>query len=309
MDRPAGDAVPTINQPYTIRRRPYPSPGRPRDRAAVGRGDRRLHVGGSTQERSRLPIDSGDADGGHHGRAQRADRPDTVFSSPSASDFPFYHLWLSERGDVLDPQGTGATATRRLPLPEGTPGLPATETRFLKGDRRLVTSSPGPGRWSPTRWSRSTRADISQPVLRRPDGHEGGQMIRRGTRGRAGITLTEILISIMIMGVGLVSLATLFPLGLLAAPQRGSGCRARRFLAESAAADLATRNLLVQVVVPPPESVPGTVGAVLPATPMTPGFRTATSVHGDHPWTGRRPSANLRVPGLPVGLRPALASP
>ncbi len=40
-------------------------------------------------------------------------------------------------------------------------------------------------------------------------------MIRRGTRGRAGITLTEILISIMIMGVGLVSLATLFPLGLL----------------------------------------------------------------------------------------------
>ncbi len=40
-------------------------------------------------------------------------------------------------------------------------------------------------------------------------------MIRRGVRGRAGITLTEILISIMIMGVGLVSLATLFPLGLM----------------------------------------------------------------------------------------------
>ena len=40
-------------------------------------------------------------------------------------------------------------------------------------------------------------------------------MTRRGSRGRAGITLTEILISILIMGVGLVSLATLFPLGLL----------------------------------------------------------------------------------------------
>ena len=31
----------------------------------------------------------------------------------------------------------------------------------------------------------------------------------------AGITLTEILISILILGVGLVSLATLFPIGLL----------------------------------------------------------------------------------------------
>jgi hypothetical protein len=43
----------------------------------------------------------------------------------------------------------------------------------------------------------------------------------RGTTGRAsgtlrrGITLTEILIAIMILGVGLVSLATLFPIGLL----------------------------------------------------------------------------------------------
>jgi hypothetical protein len=34
-------------------------------------------------------------------------------------------------------------------------------------------------------------------------------------RGRSGITLTEILISILIMGIGMISLATLFPLGLL----------------------------------------------------------------------------------------------
>lgn len=68
-------------------------------------------------------------------------------------------------------------------------------------------------------------------------------MIRRGSRGRAGITLTEILISIMIMGVGLVSLATLFPLGLLRL--RAAAIKSRSaFLVESAAADLATRNLL-----------------------------------------------------------------
>ncbi len=40
-------------------------------------------------------------------------------------------------------------------------------------------------------------------------------MIARSARARSGITLTEILISILIMGVGLISLATLFPLGLL----------------------------------------------------------------------------------------------
>ena len=40
-------------------------------------------------------------------------------------------------------------------------------------------------------------------------------MIARVSRARRGITLVEILISILIMGVGLISLATLFPLGLL----------------------------------------------------------------------------------------------
>jgi type II secretory pathway pseudopilin PulG len=40
-------------------------------------------------------------------------------------------------------------------------------------------------------------------------------MISPGLRPRSGITLTEILIAILIMGVGLISLATLFPLGLL----------------------------------------------------------------------------------------------
>ena len=40
-------------------------------------------------------------------------------------------------------------------------------------------------------------------------------MIARTLRPRSGITLTEILIAILIMGVGLISLATLFPLGLI----------------------------------------------------------------------------------------------
>ena len=40
-------------------------------------------------------------------------------------------------------------------------------------------------------------------------------MTRRPAGTRAGITLTEVLISILIMGVGLISLATLFPLGMV----------------------------------------------------------------------------------------------
>ncbi len=129
---------PTIDQPYTIRRRPYPSPGA---RAVELPSDVVIDAStwDSTRERSRLPIDSGtltvDIMVGPDGQIV----PNTLYSSPAASDLPFFHLWLGERGDVMVPRGTGTAATRRLPVPEGTPGLPATEARSLKGDRRLVT--------------------------------------------------------------------------------------------------------------------------------------------------------------------------
>ncbi|MGE3821211.1 MAG: hypothetical protein AB7I30_17495 [Isosphaeraceae bacterium] len=64
-------------------------------------------------------------------------------------------------------------------------------------------------------------------------------------KGRSGITLTEILISIMIMGVGIVSLATLFPLGLIRMRNAQRLTRGA-FLLESASSDLASRNLLDQ---------------------------------------------------------------
>jgi hypothetical protein len=68
-------------------------------------------------------------------------------------------------------------------------------------------------------------------------------MIRRMGRARAGITLTEILIAILIMGVGLTSLATLFPLGLLRLRDAQRWSRAK-YLQDVAASDLESRHLL-----------------------------------------------------------------
>jgi len=60
---------------------------------------------------------------------------------------------------------------------------------------------------------------------------------------RRGVTLTEILIAIMILGIGLVSLATLFPIGLLRLREAQRYSRSA-FLAQSAGADIASRRLL-----------------------------------------------------------------
>ena len=67
-------------------------------------------------------------------------------------------------------------------------------------------------------------------------------MIARAARARSGITLTEILIAILIMGVGLISLATLFPLGLIRLREATRSSRAGLTF-ESAADDMDCRSL------------------------------------------------------------------
>lgn len=62
---------------------------------------------------------------------------------------------------------------------------------------------------------------------------------------RRGITLTEILIGILILGVGMTSLLTLFPIGLLNVRQANRYSRSA-FLVESATADVGMRNLLIK---------------------------------------------------------------
>ncbi len=61
-------------------------------------------------------------------------------------------------------------------------------------------------------------------------------------RRRSGITLTEILIAIMILGIGLVSLATLFPIGLLRLRDAARWSRSATLL-QTAASDAVSRGL------------------------------------------------------------------
>jgi type II secretory pathway pseudopilin PulG len=70
----------------------------------------------------------------------------------------------------------------------------------------------------------------------------GGNPSPARLRRRPGITLTEILIAIMILGVGLVSLATLFPIGLLRLRDATRYTRSATLL-ETAAADAVARGM------------------------------------------------------------------
>lgn len=129
----------TINQPYTIKRRPVPTQG-----ARVIEMPSNVVIDlsswESTQERSRLPVDPKTLTVEVMISPNGQVIPTTLYSSPtSAGTSPFYHFWLAERSDVVDPEmpPTGATYRYRLPMPQGTTGYAG--TRFLKGDRRLVT--------------------------------------------------------------------------------------------------------------------------------------------------------------------------
>ncbi len=112
-------------------------------------------------------------------------------------------------------------------------------------------------------------------------------------RRRAGITLTEILIAIMILGVGLVSLATLFPIGLLRLRDAARYSRTK-YLVDSAAADGTARALfspnsfgqmdaINSRFTLPPWYFTANAGAYNPLTQDTPGYGLDWSVPNPAP--------------------------
>ena len=139
-------------------------------------------------------------------------------------------------------------------------------------------------------------------------------MLRRAARARSGITLTEILISIMIMGVGVISLATLFPLGLIRLRNAQRMSRGA-LLAESAISDLGTRNLLSKVSFTDSYISPWYVspsGAFDPWVQDTPAYgagaidTSKTGADGVGAYSGDTsfPPTRSAGPGLPVAYDP-----
>lgn len=126
--------------------------------------------------------------------------------------------------------------------------------------------------------------------------------LRHASRDRKGITLTEILISIMIMGVGIISLATLFPLGLLRIRSAQRQTRGA-FLVESAIADMGARNLLAK---PSFSLMTHKYGWFQTTTgPYDPWTQDTPYYGGD--WVGTPHAGAFRIsgqPGLPVAYDP-----
>lgn len=148
-------------------------------------------------------------------------------------------------------------------------------------------------------------------------------------KGRSGITLTEILISIMILGIGIISLATLFPLGLIRLRNAQRLSRGA-YLVQSASSDLASRNLLARLSFINPRISPwyastglppasrrydpwvqdtpsygGNWGTVDNTTGLTTGFlgvHRGYGANGEPNW--RVDTATAAAPGLPVAYDP-----
>jgi len=98
-------------------------------------------------ERSRLPVDPTTGYVEILINPNGTVVPTSVYSSPSSFGMAssFYHFWLSERGDLFDPQAQPGTPTGvpyLLPMIAGAANYPNkndTSGRALKGERRLVT--------------------------------------------------------------------------------------------------------------------------------------------------------------------------
>ncbi len=135
------------DQSYVIKRRPVPVEGARETTLPGGVAiDATTLIAPpgvvATQERSRLPIDPTSLYVDFMVNADGQVVPQTIYSTPVSFNEPFFHFWITDRTDILEPLDSGNTSPYRLPMPSGTNGYPNAAdatNRFLKGERRLVT--------------------------------------------------------------------------------------------------------------------------------------------------------------------------
>ncbi len=163
----------TFDAPYTILRRPYPTPGvKPIDLPSNVVIDltRPLPPGpglpAAPPERSRLPVDSSSGYVDIMIQPNGTVVPTTIYSSPSsASTTPFLHFWLAERSDVFPPVVTRGVPYQ-LPMPQGTlsyPNASDLSSRFLTGERRIVTVNTKTGNVTTNSIETFAGSDVSKP--------------------------------------------------------------------------------------------------------------------------------------------------
>jgi hypothetical protein len=132
-------------------------------------------------------------------------------------------------------------------------------------------------------------------------------------RRRPGITLTEILIAIMILGVGMVAVATLFPLGLLRLRDAARNSRSA-YITQSAASELESRGLLnkqsfffadtinVRNGLPTWYLSPALLSNVNAETPFYDPFTQDTAYYGEDPFNAPNPPGPGVAAGTGLGL-------
>jgi type II secretory pathway pseudopilin PulG len=134
-------------------------------------------------------------------------------------------------------------------------------------------------------------------------------MLPRSVR-RRGITLTEILIAIMILGIGLVSLATLFPIGLLRLRDANRYTRSA-LLTQTAASDATARGLFNRQsfvyadLLNLGNGLPLWYPSALSPTGRYSPFIQDTAFYGSDPFDPNNPGASaVGGPGLPFAYDP-----
>ena len=130
---------------YTIKRRPVPTQG---TRETLLPGGVVIDATSAdpiavnpTNERSRLPIDPNSLYVDFMVNSDGQVIPQTIYSTPVSFNEPFFHFWLTDRKDVVEPI-VNNDIPYTLPMPAGTnlyPNTHDTSGRKLTGERRLVS--------------------------------------------------------------------------------------------------------------------------------------------------------------------------